>query len=241
MSRYGSAAIAFASVYSWKTSSRAEPPVCLGMSALHRLPTADTRRFAQYRHAQRCGCCRSGRRLSTAGSGSTGTTRRTHYKDDRDYVFAIAEALREEYLEIINAGLILQIDDAVLANMAMSSCSTASAIPAVGRAARGGTELTRCAGFPEDRIRYHVCFGSWHVPHMADAPLDAIAPLILKVRAGAYAIEAANVRHEHEWRLWQTTKLPAGKILIPGVVTHHTTTVEHPRLVADGSCSSRNW
>ena len=88
-------------------------------------------------------------------------------------------------------------------------------------------------GIPEDRIRYHVCFGSWHVPHVADAQLEDIVDLILKVRAGAYSIEAANVRHEHEWYVWQKVKLPAGKILIPGVVTHHTTTVEHPRLVAE--------
>ena len=93
--------------------------------------------------------------------------------------------------------------------------------------------ITRCADIPEDRVRYHICFGSWHVPHMADAPLEAILPLVLRVRAGAYSIEAANVRHEHEWRLWQSVKLPPGKILIPGVVTHHTTSVEHPRLVAD--------
>ena len=89
------------------------------------------------------------------------------------------------------------------------------------------------AGIPPDRVRYHVCFGSWHVPHVADAPLEAIVDLILKVNAGAYLIEAANVRHEHEWRVWENVKLPAGKILMPGVVTHHTTTVEHPRLVAD--------
>jgi 5-methyltetrahydropteroyltriglutamate--homocysteine methyltransferase len=86
---------------------------------------------------------------------------------------------------------------------------------------------------PEDRIRYHICFGSWHVPHMADAALDDIVDLMLTVRAGAYSIEAANARHEHEWRVWRDVKLPPGKILIPGVVTHHTTTVEHPRLVAD--------
>jgi 5-methyltetrahydropteroyltriglutamate--homocysteine methyltransferase len=78
-----------------------------------------------------------------------------------------------------------------------------------------------------------VCFGSWHVPHVADAPLEAIVDLVLRVRAGAYAIEAANVRHEHEWRVWEKVALPPGKALIPGVVTHHTTTVEHPRLVAD--------
>ena len=88
------------------------------------------------------------------------------------------------------------------------------------------------AGIPEDRIRYHVCFGSWHVPHVADAPLDAIIDLILQVNAGAYSIEAANPRHEWEWEVWERAKLPDGKILIPGVITHHTTTVEHPRLVA---------
>jgi 5-methyltetrahydropteroyltriglutamate--homocysteine methyltransferase len=89
------------------------------------------------------------------------------------------------------------------------------------------------AGIPEERIRYHVCFGSWHVPHVADAPLEEIVDLILQVRAGAYSIEAANVRHEHEWRVWENKKLPAGKILIPGIISHHTVTVEHPQLVAD--------
>jgi 5-methyltetrahydropteroyltriglutamate--homocysteine methyltransferase len=86
---------------------------------------------------------------------------------------------------------------------------------------------------PEDRVRYHVCFGSWHVPHTSDAPLEEIIDLILQVKAGAYAIEAANPRHEHEWRVWENVALPEGKLLIPGVITHHTITVEHPRLVAD--------
>jgi 5-methyltetrahydropteroyltriglutamate--homocysteine methyltransferase len=88
-------------------------------------------------------------------------------------------------------------------------------------------------GIPEDRVRYHVCFGGWHIPHTADAPLENIVNLILRVNAGAYSIEAANVRHEHEWRVWEETELPDGKILIPGVVSHHTISVEHPRLVAD--------
>jgi 5-methyltetrahydropteroyltriglutamate--homocysteine methyltransferase len=156
-----------------------------------------------------------------------------YYRDERAYVFAIAEALREEYLEIINAGLVLQVDDAVLANMYDELIQHGPdryqqwaelRVEALNHALRG---------IPEDRVRYHVCFGSWHVPHMADAPLEAILPLMLKVHAGAYSIEAANVRHEHEWRVWQSARLPPGKILIPGVVTHHTTSVEHPRLVAD--------
>jgi 5-methyltetrahydropteroyltriglutamate--homocysteine methyltransferase len=87
-------------------------------------------------------------------------------------------------------------------------------------------------GIPEDRVRYHICFGSWHVPHVADAPLPAMIDLILQVHAGAYSFEAANPRHEHEWTVWEETRLPDGKSIIPGVVTHHTTVVEHPELVA---------
>jgi 5-methyltetrahydropteroyltriglutamate--homocysteine methyltransferase len=88
-------------------------------------------------------------------------------------------------------------------------------------------------GIPKDRIRYHVCFGSWHLPHISDAPLENIVDIILQAEVGAYSLEAANPRHEHEWRVWQKVKLPDGCILIPGVVTHHTVTVEHPRVVAD--------
>jgi 5-methyltetrahydropteroyltriglutamate--homocysteine methyltransferase len=172
--------------------------------------------------------------LTAVAPGSAGyDSSNEYYSDERDYIFAVAEALREEYLEIINAGLILQVDDAVLANMYDDLMQHGPGRYRQWAELRVEALNHALRGIPEDRVRYHVCFGSWHVPHIADAPLDAIASLILKVRAGAYAIEAANVRHEHEWRVWQTTKLPAGKILIPGVVTHHTTTVEHPRLVAD--------
>ena len=156
-----------------------------------------------------------------------------HYASERDYVFAIAKAMREEYLEVIKAGFVLQVDDAVLANMYDHLVAQSP------QTYRDWAELRIDAlnhaleGIPEDRIRYHVCFGSWHVPHVADAQLEDIVDLILRVKAGAYSIEAANVRHEHEWYVWQKIKLPAGKVLIPGVVTHHTTTVEHPRLVAE--------
>ncbi len=156
-----------------------------------------------------------------------------YYTDERDYVFAVAEALREEYLEIYQSGLVLQVDDAVLANMYDEIASRSPERYREWAELRVEALNHALRGIPEDRVRYHVCFGSWHVPHVADAPLEAIVELVLKVRAGAYAIEAANVRHEHEWRVWQTVTWPSGKILIPGVVTHHTTTVEHPRLVAD--------
>lgn len=155
------------------------------------------------------------------------------YKSDEEYVYAIADALAEEYRAIIDAGFILQVDDAVLANMYDYLTEQSP------KRYREWAELRVAAlnkalkGLPEDRIRYHICFGSWHVPHTSDAPLEAIVDLMLSVNAGAYSIEAANVRHEHEWHVWEKTKLPSHKVLIPGVVTHHTTTVEHPKLVAE--------
>jgi 5-methyltetrahydropteroyltriglutamate--homocysteine methyltransferase len=156
-----------------------------------------------------------------------------YYATEKEYIFALAEALRQEYLEIYNSGLLLQVDDAVLANMYDHLVQQSPEryrewaqlrVDAVNHALRG---------IPEDRVRYHVCFGSWHVPHVADAPLEEVVEFITQVRAGAYSIEAANPRHEHEWRVWQGGRLPSGKILIPGVITHHTVTVEHPRVVAD--------
>ena len=172
--------------------------------------------------------------LTAVAPGSTGyDASNEHYTDERDYVFAIAEALREEYLEIYNSGLVLQIDDPVLANMYDELVQHSPERYRQWAELRVEALNHALRGIPEDRIRYHICFGSWHSPHVADAPLEAIVDLVLKVHAGAYAIEAANVRHEHEWRVWQQVKLPAGRILIPGVVTHNTTTVEHPRLIAD--------
>jgi 5-methyltetrahydropteroyltriglutamate--homocysteine methyltransferase len=157
-----------------------------------------------------------------------------YYRSEEEYVYALAEALRQEYLAITKAGLVVQVDDAVLANAYDHFMQ------------EGGRERYRkwawlrvealnhaLRGIPEDRVRYHLCYGSWHAPHTADAPLEDIIDLILAVQAQAYSIEAANVRHEHDWRVWQSAKLPAGKILIPGVITHHTLSVEHPRLIAD--------
>ena len=156
-----------------------------------------------------------------------------YYSTDREYVFAIADALRQEYEAVHRAGLIVQVDDAVLANMYDELVQTSPQRYKEWAELRVEALNHALAGIPEDRVRYHICFGSWHVPHISDAPLEELVDLILQVRAGAYSIEAANPRHEHEWRVWSNHRLPAGKILIPGVVTHHTTVVEHPRLVAD--------
>src|SRR5207248_7200686 len=131
------------------------------------------------------------------------------------------------------AGFLVQVDDAVLANMYDELVQTSPQHYRQWAELRVEALNHALEGIPEDRIRYHVCFGSWHVPHISDAPLEEIVDLILQVRAGAYSIEAANPRHEHEWRVWTTGRLLKGKSLIPGIVTHHLTTVEHPRLVAD--------
>jgi 5-methyltetrahydropteroyltriglutamate--homocysteine methyltransferase len=155
-----------------------------------------------------------------------------YYPTEEEYVFAIADALREEYLKVYESGLLLQVDDAVLANMYDYLVSVSPENYKRWAQLRVDALNHALKGIPEDRIRYHICFGSWHVPHVADAPLAEMIDLILQVKAGAYSFEAANPRHEHEWTIWETTKLPEGRCIIPGVVTHHTTIVEHPDLVA---------
>jgi 5-methyltetrahydropteroyltriglutamate--homocysteine methyltransferase len=156
-----------------------------------------------------------------------------YYGSEREYIFAIAAALHEEYLTVHRAGLVVQVDDAVLANMYDALVQESPTRYREWAELRVEALNFALRDIPADRVRYHVCFGSWHVPHVADAPLEAIVDLVLQVNAQGYSIEGANPRHEHEWRVWEKVRLPADKILIPGVVTHHTTTVEHPRLVAD--------
>jgi 5-methyltetrahydropteroyltriglutamate--homocysteine methyltransferase len=156
-----------------------------------------------------------------------------YYKSEHDYVFAIADAMRHEYRAIHDAGFVVQVDDAVLANMYDSLVAQAPQKYRDWAQLRVDALNHALSDIPTESVRYHICFGSWHVPHVADAPLEELIDLIMQVDAQAYLIEAANVRHEHEWRVWEQNKLADGKILVPGVITHHTTTVEHPRLVAD--------
>lgn len=156
-----------------------------------------------------------------------------YYRTEEEYVYALAEALRHEYWAIYESGLLLQVDDAVLANAYDDLMSRGAGVYRQWAELRVEALNHALRGIPEDRVRYHLCYGSWHAPHVSDAPLGEILDLVLRVNAGAYSIEAANVRHEHEWRVWQDVKLPDGKLLIPGVVTHHTVSVEHPQLVAD--------
>ena len=157
-----------------------------------------------------------------------------YYRNDEELLVALAEALRTEYRAIVDSGFLLQVDDAraaVTYDRMVPPASFEDYYRWVGR----HVEVLNHAleGIPEDRVRYHVCWGSWPGPHTTDVPLKKIVDLILKVRAGAYLIEAANPRHEHEWRVWEDVKLPEGKILAPGVVSHGTNVVEHPELVAE--------
>ena len=141
--------------------------------------------------------------------------------------------MKEEYQTIINAGFVLQIDDPSLPDT-WDMQVPALSIEEYRKFAALRVEALNyaLAGLPEEMVRYHICWGSWHGPHTTDIPLRHIVDLVLQVRAGVYSIEAANPRHEHEWQVWEDTKLPDGKVLIPGVIAHTTNTVEHPELVA---------
>ena len=160
--------------------------------------------------------------------------RNEYYRSDEELVVALAEALRTEYRAIVDAGFLLQLDDARAAVTYDRMVPPASFADYYRWVARHVDVLNHALeGIPEDRVRYHVCWGSWPGPHTTDVPLRKIVDLILRVRAGAYLIEAANPRHEHEWQVWKDVKLPEGKILAPGVVSHGTNVVEHPELVAE--------
>jgi len=154
-----------------------------------------------------------------------------YYPTQQEYLEALANALHEEYKTITDAGLIVQLDDAILTHFYDRMVAegvdyrgwVAQAVEVINHALRG---------IPEEQVRYHVCWGSWPGPHTSDVPLRTIVDLILKINAQGFSIEAANPRHEWEWTVWQDVKLPEGKILIPGVISHAISHVEHPELIA---------
>ena len=160
--------------------------------------------------------------------------RNEYYPSDEEFVFALADTLHEEYKGIVESGLLLQVDDAVLMHEADTMMSRGQSYEEYRRWARLRVDALNHAlrGLPQDRVRYHICFGSWHGPHAYDPPLRDAIDLVLAVNARYYLMEQANPRHEHEWRIWEDVPLPPDKVLVPGVVTHHTNVVEHPELVA---------
>jgi len=173
--------------------------------------------------------------ITAVAPGSIITRRvNKYYSSEEAFLFAIAEAMKTEYKAIVDGGLLLQIDDPQLVTRYDMEDPPPNAEQYRKLAAARVEALNHAlADIPQDRIRYHICWGGWHGPHTTDLPLKDIVSLLLQIRAGAYLIEAANARHEHEWRVWEQVKLPPGKILIPGVVSHATNVVEHPELVAE--------
>jgi 5-methyltetrahydropteroyltriglutamate--homocysteine methyltransferase len=157
-----------------------------------------------------------------------------HYGSQEAALMGVAEALREEYEAIVEAGLYLQIDDAYIPFMydVLVPPGTMDDYRAWARPRLDALNHA-LEGIPEDRVRYHVCWGSWNGPHTNDVALRDIVDLVLEVNAGTYLFEAANPRHEHEWRIWENVELPAGKVIAPGVISHATNVVEHPELVAE--------
>jgi 5-methyltetrahydropteroyltriglutamate--homocysteine methyltransferase len=157
-----------------------------------------------------------------------------YYADDEEMMYACADAMREEYTAIIEAGLMLQLDDPAIAEN-WDQINPAPSVEDYRRFTRKRVEALNYAirGLPASRIRFHLCWGSWHGPHTTDIPMADIVDVMLEINAGAYSFEAANVRHEHEWKVWRDVKLPEGKVILPGVVSHSTNVIEHPEVVAD--------
>ena len=156
------------------------------------------------------------------------------YKTEDELLDAIGKAMNQEYKAIVDAGFLVQLDDArtaVTYDRMVPPGSLADFRKWAGKLAAVTNHAL--AGIPEDQVRYHVCWGSWPGPHATDVDLKDIVDIILSVKAGAYVIEGANPRHDHEWKVWADVKLPAGKVLVPGVISHMTNVVEHPELVAD--------
>jgi 5-methyltetrahydropteroyltriglutamate--homocysteine methyltransferase len=157
-----------------------------------------------------------------------------HYKSEEELLYACADAMHEEYKAIVDAGFIVQLDDPAIGE----NWDQQKNEPSV-EGYRKYTKMQIDAlnhsikGLPSSMIRFHLCWGSWHGPHTTDIPMKHLVDLMLAVNADYYSFEAANARHEHEWKIWKDVKLPAGKKILPGVVTHSTNLIEHPELVAD--------
>ena len=171
--------------------------------------------------------------LNSVAPASCARIANEFYDTDEEIIYACADAMREEYEAIIEAGLVVQLDDPAIAEN-WDQIVPEPSVEAYQRFTKVRIDALNHAirGLPAEQIRFHLCWGSWHGPHVTDIPMADIVELMLEVNAGAYSFEAANARHEHEWEVWQNVKLPEGKMILPGIVTHSTNVVEHPELVA---------
>jgi 5-methyltetrahydropteroyltriglutamate--homocysteine methyltransferase len=157
-----------------------------------------------------------------------------YYRNEEELAEAIGQAMNVEYKQIVDNGFLVQLDDARAAVTYDRMVPPASFQDYRKRVRLYQDVVNRATqGIPTEKIRYHVCWGSWPGPHTTDVPIKDIVDLILRVRAGAYVLEMANPRHEHEWQVWRDVKLPKGAVLIPGVISHATNVVEHPELVKE--------
>jgi 5-methyltetrahydropteroyltriglutamate--homocysteine methyltransferase len=172
--------------------------------------------------------------MSSVAPGSASRIDNAYYKTDEELLYACADAMREEYKAIVEAGLILQLDDPAIAeNWDMVNPEPTVADYQTFAMLRVAALNHAIRGLPQDRIRFHLCWGSWHGPHLTDIPMRDIVEVMLAINAQAYSFEAGNVRHEHEWKVWQDVKLPDDKLILPGVVSHATNVVEHAEVVAE--------
>ncbi len=172
--------------------------------------------------------------ITAVAPGSAARVGNAYYATDEEFIYACADALREEYKAIVDSGLILQIDDPSIAEN-FDQITPEPSIEDYRKFTQIRVDAINHAlqGIPADRVRFHLCWGSWHGPHTTDIEFKYIVDLMLQINAGAYTFEAANARHEHEYRVWDDVKLPEGKVILPGVVGHATNVVEHPELVAE--------
>ena len=172
--------------------------------------------------------------MTSVAPGSASRIGNRYYKTDEEFMFACADAMRHEYKAIIDAGLILQLDDPSIAEN-WDQINPEPSVEDYRKFSMLRVEAMNEAikGLPQDRIRFHLCWGSWHGPHTTDIPMKDIVDVMLAINAGAYSFEAGNVRHEHEYAIWRDVKLPEDKLMLPGVVSHATNVVEHPDLVAE--------
>ena len=172
--------------------------------------------------------------MTSIAPGSASRLSNLYYKTDDEFLFACADAMREEYKAIIDAGLILQLDDPSIAEN-WDQIVPEPTVEAYRKFSMVRVEALNHAirDLPQDRIRFHLCWGSWHGPHVTDLPMRDIVDVMLAIKCQAYSFEAANVRHEHEWSMWREVKLPSDKLILPGIVSHATNVVEHPDLVAE--------
>ena len=214
------------------TGPRAPAPVCVAPITYvgHDAIQAD---IANFKQAMSAAGIEEGF-MSAVAPGSASRIGNQYYKTEEELLFACADAMREEYKAILDAGLVLQLDDPAIAEN-WDMVHPEPVVEDYQKFAMLRVEALNHAikGLPADRIRFHLCWGSWHGPHMTDIPMRDIAGVMLAIDAGAYSFEAGNVRHEHEWKIWRDVKLPDDKLILPGVVSHATNVVEHKELVAE--------